>query len=208
MQNFWESSFKDKQVMWGFNPSESAILAAESFKNNGLKEVLIPGCGYGRNAKPFLNNHANVTGIEVSRTAIDIAKKHFGNKLYIYEGNVNEMPFDEQLYDGIFCYALIHLLNENDRRQLIDRCYDQLNEGGLMVFVAISTNDDKFGEGKRLSENRFLTKHRVELFFYDQDAVHTEFEKHNLIEAKEVKEPAQAKKSHTYWYIKCQKKAL
>jgi len=208
MQDFWEASFKDKQAMWGLNPSESAVLAAEHFKMNGLKEILIPGCGYGRNAKPFLDIDARVTGIEVSRTAIDIAKKHFGDKLYIYEGSVNDMPFDHTLYDGIFCYALIHLFNQNDRFKLIDNCYDQLKGGGLMVFVAISINDNKFGEGKLLSENRFLTKYGVELFFYDKEAVQNEFGKYHLIEAREIKELANAKKSHTYWYITCQKKAL
>tara|TARA_R110002096_G_scaffold4250_1_gene20042 strand:- start:30 stop:206 length:177 start_codon:yes stop_codon:yes gene_type:complete len=47
---FWEKSFKDKQSMWGFEPSNSARLALELFKSNDSNSVMIPGFGYGRNA--------------------------------------------------------------------------------------------------------------------------------------------------------------
>ena len=34
-----------------------------------VKDILIPGVGYGRNAKVFIDNGINVTGIEISKTA-------------------------------------------------------------------------------------------------------------------------------------------
>ena len=34
------------------------------------------------------------------------------------------MPFDKALYDGIFSYALIHLLNEKERGKLTNDCYN------------------------------------------------------------------------------------
>ncbi|WP_406600937.1 class I SAM-dependent methyltransferase [Mangrovimonas aestuarii] len=40
---------------------------------------------------------------------------HYGNHINVYCGSVVDMPFDDKPYDGIFCYALIHLLNENER---------------------------------------------------------------------------------------------
>lgn len=60
-----------------------------------------------------------VTGIEISQTANCLGQKHFANILKIYHGSVTEMPFDNKLYDGIFCYGLIYLLNENERAKLI-----------------------------------------------------------------------------------------
>lgn len=58
-----------------------------------------------------------VTGIEISRTAIEMARKHYGNETVIYHGSVTEMPFDNEVYDGVFCYALIHLLDGNERER-------------------------------------------------------------------------------------------
>lgn len=74
MPEFWEEAFKDKQEMWGLEPAKSTVLAKDFFVEHKIKNVLIPGIGYGRNAKIFLENGMKVTGIEISQTAIDLAK--------------------------------------------------------------------------------------------------------------------------------------
>ncbi len=209
MTEFWEASFRDKQSMWGFEPADCAITTAELFQKNGFKEILIPGFGYGRNAKVFTDKGLNVTGIEISETAIEIAKNHFGENMKVFHGSVTEMPFSPNMYDGIFCYALIHLLNEEERAKLIRDCYNQLRPGGYMVFVAISTGTPTYGEGAELSKNRFETKHGVKLFHYDEEAVDTEFGPYGLTEAHEINDPAinpDNKPSQRFWIITCIKK--
>jgi SAM-dependent methyltransferase len=210
MAEFWESSFRDKQTMWGLAPADCAIDVLDLFKREGLRNILIPGFGYGRNAKIFVDNGFSVTGIEISATAIDLAKEHFGAELKVYHGAVGEMPFDEVSYDGIFCYALIHLLEAEERVKLISDCYAQLEPGGYMVFVAISKNTSAYGEGKELSADRFETKHGVELFFYDLASVEGEFGKYGLVEAKEINEPAKVvehKPQQKFWQITCKKES-
>lgn len=195
--------------MWGFEPADSAISAAELFRKNGLKEILIPGFGYGRNAKVFTDKGIHVTGIEISETAIDLSKRHFGDTVKVYHGGVNDMPFDQKMYDGIFCYALIHLLDEKERVKLIEDCYSQLRPGGYMVFVAISKNTPTYGDGTELSKDRFETKHGVKLFFYDSDAVNKEFGNYGLVEFEEINEPAKniaKRSSQQFWQIICRKK--
>ena len=208
MPEFWESSFKDKQAMWGFDPADSAIATADLFRKRGLTKILIPGFGYGRNAKVFTDAGFDVTGIEISKTAIDIAKKHFGNRFTIYNGSVSDMPFDQELYDGIFCYALLHLLNTEQRNKLILDCYNQLRLNGYMVFVAISKTDVKYEEGKKIDKDTFATKHGVNLFFYDFDSIEAAFGKYGFVEAKEINEPLKGigdKPSQRFWQITCKK---
>lgn len=208
MPEFWESSFRDKQAMWGFEPADSAISTVDLFQKNELKEILIPGFGYGRNAKIFTDNGFNVTGIEISETAINLAKRHYGEDISVYHGGVSDMPFDQKLYDGIFCYALIHLLNEKERAKLINDCYNQLKPNGYMVFVAISKKTATYGEGLELSKDRFETKHGVKLFYYDRGSVDKEFGNYGLFEAKEISEPAknmENKPSQKFWQIICKK---
>jgi hypothetical protein len=61
MTEFWETSFLEKQTMWGFGPSDSAILTKDFFLEQKVKDILIPGIGYGRNAKIFHDNGISVT---------------------------------------------------------------------------------------------------------------------------------------------------
>lgn len=45
MTEFWETAFSEKRMMWGFEPTQSAWIAAEHFARAGAKHVLIPGIG-------------------------------------------------------------------------------------------------------------------------------------------------------------------
>jgi SAM-dependent methyltransferase len=196
---FWESSFIDKQEMWGFEPSKSAVLTKDFFVAKAVKTVLIPGIGYGRNAQIFSDAGMSVTGIEISKTAINLAQKHYGNVMTIHHGSVTDMPFDSGRYDGIFCYGLIHLLDGGEREKLVRDCYDQLVDGGCMVFVALSKTAATYGKGKFISIDRYAMPYGVNLFFYDRDSVHAAFDGAGLFEITEIDE------NQPMLLIKCRK---
>ncbi|MCM3584758.1 class I SAM-dependent methyltransferase [Mesobacillus maritimus] len=188
MTEFWESSFIENQLMWGFEPSDSAILVKDFFLEKHVNEILIPGIGYGRNAKVFLDNGINVTGIEISRTAIELARQN-GLSIPIFHGSVSDMPFEDKLYVGIFSYALIHLLNKSERVKLIQDCYHQLKPNGFMIFTTISKEAPMYGKGKQIGKDYFETMNGVKMFFYDEDSVKQEFGNYGLVEISEVVEP-------------------
>ncbi|HUH18603.1 class I SAM-dependent methyltransferase [Albibacterium sp.] len=200
MTDFWEEAFKDKQEMWGFKPAKSAVLTKDLFVENKVKTMLIPGIGYGRNAQIFKDSGMIVTGIEISQTAIDLGQKHFGNDLKVYHGSVTEMPFDNNLYDGIFCYGLIYLLNKEEREKLIQDCYNQLTENGLMVFTAITKEAKTYRQGTYISKDRYEMFGGVRIFFYDRKSIEEEFAKAGLFEITEVVE------NYPFYIIKCKKK--
>jgi SAM-dependent methyltransferase len=199
MTEFWEEAFKDKQEMWGFEPAKSAVLTKDFFVEHKIKSVLIPGIGYGRNAQIFRDNGMTVTGIEISQTAIDLAQKHFGNDLTIYHGSVTEMPFDDKLYDGIFCYGLIYLLDKDERKKLIKDCFNQLTENGFMIFTAITKDAQTYGKGTLISKDRFEMFGGVRIFFYDKETIDEEFENAGLFEVTEVTE------NYPFYLIRCRK---
>lgn len=199
MAEFWEDNFLEKQEMWGLEPSKSAVLAKDFFVENSVQNILIPGIGYGRNAQVFRDNQITVTGIEISKTAIDLAAKHFGSDLKIYHGSVTDMPFDNNHYDGIFCYALIHLLDNEEREKLIMDCYNQLSENGFMIFTAITKDAQTYGKGKLVSKDRYEIFDGIKMFFYDKESVHAEFDKFGLFEIIALDE------SFPFFFIKCKK---
>ncbi|WP_395761614.1 class I SAM-dependent methyltransferase [Bacillus sp. 3G2] len=205
---FWESSFIEKQTMWGFEPTESAILTKDFFLKKNVKDILIPGIGYGRNAKVFIENGINVTGIEISKTAIDLARENGLEDVRMYHGSVNEMPFDNKLYDGIFSHALLHLLNEHEREKFIKDCYNQLKPGGYMVFTTVFKKAPMYGKGKQLDKDYFEIMEGVKMFFYDSESIKQDFNKYGLVQVSEIDEPnkiMENKPSINFLMIKCKK---
>ncbi|MEF2097405.1 class I SAM-dependent methyltransferase [Bacillus sp. CFBP9009] len=207
MTEIWESSFIENQMMWGLEPSDSAILTKDFFLEKKVKDLLIPGIGYGRNAKIFTDNGIHVTGIEISKTAIELARQNELN-LNIFHGSVTDMPFDNKLYDGIFCYALIHLLNNRERDKFIKDCYNQLKPNGYMIFTTISKEAPMFGKGKQLGKDYFEIMEGMKMFFYDSDSIKQEFGNYGLIEFSEIVEPhknMENKPPFKFIMVKCQK---
>lgn len=199
MAEFWENAFNNRQEMWGMTPTKSAQLATEIFKKIGIKNILIPGIGYGRNAKPFLDNGIHVSGIEISKTAIELAHKHYGERLDIFYGSVTQMPFNDKKYEGIFCHALIHLLDDQERKKLIQNCYAQLIENGYMIFTAVTKQAPEYGKGELLGKDRYEVHKGAAIFYYDKESVKKEFEVYGLLEVIEVTE------NQPMYLIKCKK---
>ena len=199
MTGFWEKSFKKNQEMWGLKPARSALLAKDLFNEKGIQNILIPGMGYGRNAKVFKENGFDITGIEISKTAIDMARKYLGHNMTIYHDTVSNMPLDSGRYGGIFCHALVHLLAKEERKKLILNCYDQLLENGYMIFTAITKKASNFGKGRRIGKDRYEFHQGAKLFYYDELSVQEEFSEVGLFKVEEINE------DQPLYYIQCQK---
>lgn len=189
MAEIWESTFGKNQLLWGTEPTTSAIVAADRFARAGVKTVLIPGIGYGRNAKPFLSHAMSVAGIEISETAIALARSELGLEIEIHHGSVEQMPYDARRYDGIFCYGLIYLLDAAARAKLIRDCRAQLTPGGQMIFSVISKKAPMYGRGERLGEDWYAPHPGIQMYFYDADSIQREFGPLGLVEISELDEP-------------------
>jgi SAM-dependent methyltransferase len=173
--------------------------------------VLIPGIGYGRNARVFLTAGMDVTGIEISKTAIELARTQNNLNIPIHHCSVTEMPFENKLYGGIFCYALIHLLNRDERVKFIRDCYNRLKPNGIMIFSFVSKNDSMYGSGRELSRDWFEMPSGVRLFFYDSDSIGQEFGNYGLTDFSEIDEPVKFMRNHPpmkFTIVKCKKTQL
>jgi SAM-dependent methyltransferase len=205
---FWETAFTKMQLAWGLEPTESACLAGDYFARAGVKDVLIPGIGYGRNAKPFLQRGMSVTGIEISETAIALARSQLGLEIPIVHGSVTDMPFDQRQYAGIFCYGLVYLLDAPGREKLIRDCYRQLSPGGHMIFTLISKKAPMYGQGPRLGEDWYERLPNLPMYFYDAESAKREFGPYGLLELSEIDEPSHAGASLPFLNVICRRDAV
>lgn len=207
--SYWETLF-DKGRIWGSEPCTSAIIIAYFFKKYGIKKVLIPGIGYARNAPPFLRKGISIVGIEISNSAIELAKESGCNSI-IHRGSVLHMPFDDTKYDGIFCYSLLHLFNKYERHKIIESLYNQLVNHGYMFCVVVSTKAEMYGRGRLLSKNRYEITKDLKVFFYDNSSVISEFINFGLVEFYQFDEPIKHIKNEPHlkcYIVKCQKNKL
>ena len=71
----------------------------------------------------------SVTGIEISETAIGLARTGIGLDIRVHHGSVTDMPFDARRYDGVFSFGLLYLLDSAARAKFLRRLPWPVAEG-------------------------------------------------------------------------------
>jgi SAM-dependent methyltransferase len=181
MNTFWDDRFLNEGKIWGNTPSRTAICACERFERDYVKSVLVPGCGYGRNAVAFYQKGFEVTGIEMSGEALALAEEENPGITY-YQGSVLDMPFDDLRYDGIYCYNVLHLFCKREREIFVEKCKDQLAKSGLMFFAVFSDKESSYGKGRMIEENTFESKPGRFVHYYTKDDLIAQFPGFSVLE--------------------------
>lgn len=101
------------------------------------KKVLDVGCGAGVDLLRFAKGGAIVTGVDISSSAIELARKNAAYQgldadLRVADGE--DLPFDEGTFDLVFAHGVIQYSNSTQR--VIDECRRVLKPGGEAIFQA------------------------------------------------------------------------
>lgn len=169
MSTFWEARFAAEGAIWGREPSTTVERAHALFQQNGVRTLLIPGSGYGRNAAYFAERGYGVTGIEVSASALALAQGQDSISRFVHASILDDVLQDES-FDGIYCFNVLHLFLAAERREVIRRCRRWLRPGGLAYFVVFSEKEETYGKGKSVEPETFETRPgRPAHYFSDAD---------------------------------------
>ncbi len=199
MENFWEARFQKEGLVWGENPSKTAFHALELFRKNGVKKVLVPGSGYGRNTRLFSSAGLDVTGYEIAGTVLEMAKK-FDPKTRTYQGSVLDMSQDNDKYDAVYCFNVLHLFYENERKLLLRECGRKLRDGGYLYFVVFSEEERGYGNGTEIEKNTFEVRVGRPTHFFNESDIREHFKDFDVFETGIVEDPEvhQGEGPHTH----------
>lgn len=118
----------------------------EEHVNIQNQQVLDVGCGGGILSEALAMSGANVTGIDMSEAALNVAKSHAKkNKLKIkYEYSFGEEFSKKHLgkFDIVTCMELLE--HVPDPENLIKACADLTKPGGFIFFSTINRNMKSF----------------------------------------------------------------
>ena len=111
------------------------------------------GCGTGTYAIYLASKGFTVTGIDISSTAITIAKRNVKEKKvkcnFIIADVLSDLSKIENNYDFAYDWELLHHIFPEKRQEYIKNIYNLLNPGGTYLSVSFSEKDPSFGgQGK------------------------------------------------------------
>jgi len=181
MKEYWQKRYVKDGKIWGNSPSKTAEHVFNLFRERNVKKILIPGAGYGRNSKLFSDNNFDVVGIEISEDACNNAKNHDPDTKFIM-GNVLDMPFDNESYDAIYCFNVLHLFLQDERNLFLKKCYSKLNADGYVYFVVFSEKEKSHGKGKEIEINTYESKPGRPIHYFSEEDLINHFKDFSVIQ--------------------------
>jgi ubiquinone/menaquinone biosynthesis C-methylase UbiE len=85
------------------------------------ESILDIGCGTGASAQPFIEMGLLVTGIDPSPYMLDIAFKDFGNKIELYRGFAEDLPFGDNSFNHASIVTTLEFV-EDPRKAIEEAC--------------------------------------------------------------------------------------
>jgi len=99
------------------------------------RQVLDVGCGAGTDLARFAREGAIVTGVDLSSSAIALARQNFaqqGLTADLREGDGEQLPFADEQFDFVFAHGVVQYTARD--QALVDECRRVLKPGGTAVF--------------------------------------------------------------------------
>lgn len=151
-ERVWDREYKKSTFLTKENKPQGDVVRFVQFLKKEQKInteglfVIDLGCGIGRNSFYFAEMGNNVTGIEISKTALDIARKNAldaGLDInYIKQSIGDELGFKDGSFDIALDITSSNSLSESERSVFLSETKRVLKDGGYFFTKALCKDGD------------------------------------------------------------------
>ncbi|MBC7904254.1 MAG: class I SAM-dependent methyltransferase, partial [Gemmatimonadaceae bacterium] len=117
-------------------------------------KILDLGCGYGfmPYMLHFAANGRDITGVDYDEQKIATANHSFSKNEHIRFIHSDLLSFDFETYDCIIMSDVLHYLQEDEQKKVVEKCIDSLHTGGILIIRDGNKDLEKRHKGTKLTE--------------------------------------------------------
>jgi len=182
-----------EEIPWNIEtPPDALIELVDSGKVKPCKTIDL-GCGTGNYAIYLASKGFDVTGIDISPAAINIAKENAKKKgvkeRFLVADVLGDLDEVRETFDFAYDWELLHHIFPEKRKKYVENVYKILNPGGKYLSVCFSEKDPEFGGSGKYRETRLGTL----LYFSSEDELRDLFKPYfNIKELKTIEVTAKS----------------
>jgi SAM-dependent methyltransferase len=161
-QHHWTATFDANPDMYGLEPSEPAVAAADRFRAAGARRILELGAGQGRDTLFFARSGFEVVALDYATSATEAIAS--GAEAGGLEARVDAvrhdvrdpLPFAGESFDACYSHMLYCMaLTTPELDRLSAEVHRVLRPGGVVVYTVRHTGDAHFATGIPRGEGMF-----------------------------------------------------
>jgi len=141
----WQQFYLDDPKLQTIPPSACAHQAARIFAENKSQIILDLGCGTGRDSIYLANCGVRVVGLDAAHSGLLLAQKRAAaasSRIPWVESDARKLPFLQAVFDGVYCFGLLHEFTSNsaedDICSTMDEIYRVLKPSGVAIVAAVA----------------------------------------------------------------------
>lgn len=153
VQEYWDSNVSNWKIASSPIGSETFFRETERYRFEKLSylaqrvdfngysgmSLLDVGCGLGNDLSRFASGGANCVGIDISPTAIKLAKQNFAHRnlsAEFLQMDGEDMSFEDNSFDVIYCHTVLHFTPNPET--MIKEIHRVLKPGGQAIMMTIN----------------------------------------------------------------------
>lgn len=149
------------KIPWNIEtPPDALVELVENGKVKPCKTIDF-GCGAGNYAIYLASIGFDVTGIDISPTAIEVARENAKKKEikgnFLAADVLGDLEEVKETFDFAYDWELLHHIFPEKREKYVKNVYRLLNPGGKYFSVCFSEKDPQFGGSGKYRETRLGT---------------------------------------------------
>ncbi len=147
----WEEHYRSGAPLWRGSPYPLPELEKGS-------RVLDLGCGTGSTIIRAAEKGYDVTGMDISPSALEIASGRISErelKANLICMDLTEPVIDMEKYDLVLCHYVLGALDKKGREEASRNISGWVERGGLLSFEDLAAGDIRYGKGREIEEGTF-----------------------------------------------------
>jgi methyl halide transferase len=176
------------KIPWNIEtPPDALAHLVENGKVKPCKTIDL-GCGAGNYAIYLAGRGFKVTGVDISPTAIKLAREKAAEKKIKCDFITADVLDDlkkavKNTFDFAYDWELLHHIFPEKRKKYIENVFEVINPGGKYFSVCFSEKDPQFGSSEKYRKTQLGTV----LYFSSEDELRDLFSQYfNIIELKTI----------------------
>jgi SAM-dependent methyltransferase len=187
-QDYWDARFRERGRLWGDEPSLAGRRAAAFCRSMRIAleppgqplRVLLPGCGYGRNARCLAEDDTQVVAVDSSPAALALTVPH-PHVTYV-RADATALPFRTAAFDAVIALHLFHLLDVEERRRACREWRRLCRRGAMLAVSVFAVEDADWGRGDCVEPDTWQREDGKRTHFFTEEALREAFSAFQITE--------------------------
>ncbi|MBK1827150.1 methyltransferase domain-containing protein [Haloferula rosea] len=172
----WDGRWRAGETPWDKGEAAPPLLEALEDAENGpflrSARVLVPGCGSGHDVRALARVGAEVTGLDLSAKAIEVARgiKSVGGESYVC---ANLFDWQSEPFDAVWEHTCFCAIDPSDRGDYAEAVAGLIRPGGRLIGVFYLDPKDPDGGPPHGARKEEIARHLEPWFTLERGSVPT-----------------------------------